>query len=243
MNLKVFSIIPARSGSKGIKDKNIKILGDHPLFAWSIKASNNSNYISKTFVDTDSIEYAKIANNYGAEIPFLRPSKLSQDGSTDYEFITHFLDFLESVDDVPDLLVHLRPTTPFRNPKKIDDAINLTYSLLGSVSAIRSVHEMSETAYKTMEIDEDGFLISAFKKEKDLELLNAPRQGFPKTFSANGYVDILIPEKIKRNRKLHGNKVFGIVTEPVIEIDSTFDFSLCENILQSNDFDKDLIWG
>ena len=163
--MRVYSIIPARAGSKGLKDKNVKILGGHPLLAWSIKASNNSKSISRTFVNTDSSIYANIAESYGAEIPFLRPSELSEDKSTDYDFVRHFLDYLESIDDVPDLLVHLRPTTPFRNPTKIDEAIELAHSMKKTVSAVRSVHEMSETAYKTMEIDSEGFLISAFRRE------------------------------------------------------------------------------
>ena len=241
--MKVFSIIPARSGSKGLNDKNIRVLDKHPLIAWSIKASENSNFISRTFVNTDSKNYANIARSYGAEIHFLRPSEISQDQSTDYDFVRHFLDYLESIDDVPDLLVHLRPTTPFRNPTKIDEAIELTYSMIKTVSAVRSVHEMSETAYKTMEIDNEGYLISAFKKERDLESSNAPRQSFVKTFSPNGYVDILIPHKIISTKKLHGNQVFGINTEQVIEIDSAFDFSLCEYMLNAGKFDKSWIWG
>ena len=241
--MKVYSIIPARAGSKGLKDKNVKILGGHPLLAWSIKVSNNSKSISRTFVNTDSSIYANIAGSYGAEIPFLRPSELSEDKSTDYDFVRHFLDYLESIDDVPDLLVHLRPTTPFRNPTKIDEAIELAHSMKKTVSAVRSVHEMSETAYKTMEIDSEGFLISAFRRDRDLESSNAPRQSFAKTFSPNGYVDILVPHKIISTKKLHGNQVFGITTEQVIEIDSAFDFSLCEYMLNAGKFDKSQIWG
>ncbi len=241
--LKIYSIVPARSGSKGIADKNIKGLGGKPLLAWSIAASNKSEHISRTFIDTDSREYADIGFTYGAEVPFLRPAKYSQDSSTDYEFVNHFLDFLEKENDLPDLLVHLRPTTPFRDPKKIDHAIEIALTSGDEVSALRSVHEMAETAYKTMELDEEDFLHGAFTKDYDLESLNAPRQSFAKTFSANGYVDILFPKKIKETKRLHGKKVLGFLTEQVIEIDSFFDFMICELMLKNKNFAKNLIWS
>jgi CMP-N-acetylneuraminic acid synthetase len=241
--LKIYSIIPARSGSKGLSNKNIKNLGGKPLLAWSIAASKKSKYISRTFVDTDSKEYANLALTYGAEVPFLRPAEISQDGSTDYEFVTHFLNYLEEDDYLPDVLVHLRPTTPFRDPIKIDLAIEIAIKAGEEFSALRSVHEMSETSFKTMGLDENDVLHGAFTKNYDLELLNAPRQSFAKTFSANGYVDILFPKIIKNNKQLHGSKVRGFLTEQVIEIDSQFDFMLCELILENQIFSEKSIWS
>ena len=88
----IVCIIPARSGSKGIQDKNIVNLGGHPLLAWTIATAKKSNLINRTVVSTDSKEYQKIAREYGAEAPFLRPSNISQDNSTDLEFIKHILE-------------------------------------------------------------------------------------------------------------------------------------------------------
>lgn len=153
----VVAVIPARAGSKGVIDKNIKLLAGNPLIAYSIAAARSANNIDRIIVSTDSEEYASIAREYGAEIPFLRPDVISGDTSTDYDFIKHVLDWMQDNESLqPDYLVHLRPTTPLRNPAYIEEAVerirNDEYC-----TALRSVHEMSETAYKTVEVDR-GYL-------------------------------------------------------------------------------------
>ena len=90
----VVALIPARSGSKTVPHKNIKCLGGHELLSWSVKACLKTESIDRIIVSTDSDQYAKIALNQGADVPFLRPSVISQDRSSDYEFIKHALDFL-----------------------------------------------------------------------------------------------------------------------------------------------------
>ena len=79
------ALIPARSGSKGVRDKNIQRLNDHPLIAYAIKAAHKVKAIQRVFVSTDSESYANVAKEYGAEVPFLRPGELSEDNSTDYD--------------------------------------------------------------------------------------------------------------------------------------------------------------
>ena len=120
---KIVALIPARSGSKGVPDKNIRSLGGHPVLEWSIVSCLRSNLIEKTIVSTDSIDYANIAIASGATVPFLRPSSISGDRSTDYEFIDHAISWLEDNDEIPEYIVHIRPTTPFRDPNLIDQAI------------------------------------------------------------------------------------------------------------------------
>ena len=122
-NLNTICVIPARSGSKGIRDKNILNLRGHPLLAWSIEVAKKSNLIERTIVSTDSEEYKEIALSYGAEVPFLRPKELSQDNSTDLEFMKHLLMYLEENENLPKIIVHLRPTTPVRDYKIVDKAI------------------------------------------------------------------------------------------------------------------------
>ena len=109
----VISIIPARSGSKGIPNKNLKEVGGKSLLEWSIKASLKTRGINRTIVSTDSEEYALLAIEMGAEVPFLRPKELAQDSSPDLDFIRHTLASLAEMNARPDLNVHLRPTTPF----------------------------------------------------------------------------------------------------------------------------------
>ena len=94
MNEKIISLIPARSGSEGINNKNIFPLLEYPLIAYSIIASKMSNKIKRTIVSTDSEIYYNIALEYGAEVPFLRPIEYSGDKSTDYDFVKHLLDWI-----------------------------------------------------------------------------------------------------------------------------------------------------
>ena len=125
----IISIIPARKGSKSIKDKYIQLLGSHPLLAYSIVLSKLVTKIDRTIVSTNSKKYAKIAENYGAEVPFMRPESISGDASTDIEFFKHCLNWMEDNEkQIPNLIVHLRPTTPLREPKIVNDAINFMFS-------------------------------------------------------------------------------------------------------------------
>ena len=93
--VKILAIIPARSGSKRIKNKNIRKFKGKPLLAHSIIHSNKSKYIQRTIVSTDSPKYAKIAKKYGAEVPFLRPKKISKDRSTDLQCFKHCINFFK----------------------------------------------------------------------------------------------------------------------------------------------------
>ena len=111
--VKILAIIPARSGSKRIKHKNIRNFKGKPLLAHSILHSIRSKFIQRTVVSTDSSKYAKIAIKYGAEVPFLRPKNISQDKSTDLQCFSHCLNFLKKKENyIPDLIVHLRPSYP-----------------------------------------------------------------------------------------------------------------------------------
>jgi N-acylneuraminate cytidylyltransferase len=239
----IVAIVPARSGSKGVKNKNILELLDHPLIAWSIQAAMKSKLISRVFVDTDSQSYADISQEYGAEIAYIRPKELAQDSSTDFDFINHFIKYLESKNEIPDAVVHLRPTTPLRDPELIDEAIKIFLQDNSQISALRSVHEMSETAYKAFEIDQESILETIFTRQKSLDKSNAPRQQFPKTYSANGYVDILRPKFVLSSGLLHGGKVKAFITPQTLEIDTLLDFDLCKHQVDSKVFDSKIVWG
>lgn len=237
--MKTFALIPARGGSKGVPNKNIMKLNGHSLLGWSIAAAKKSSMIDRVIVSTDSKEYANIAIQYGAEVPFLRPDKISTDTSTDLEFIEHALDFFKNESAEPDYIVHLRPTTPIRNPIKIDAAIKLINNK--KCSSLRSVHEMSETAYKTLEIDDHNYLKPIGLVQSAGLDNNAPRQSFPKTYQANGYVDILISSHIRKNKNIHGKNCIPFITEQAIEIDCLDDFKYLEYVI-SKDSNLDKIF-
>lgn len=223
----IVALIPARAGSKGVPHKNVRMLGGHPLLAWSIAACLQSKSIHRVIVSTDSAEYAKLAKELGAEAPFLRPAEISADRSTDYDFVVHALDWLAKEGGEPDFLVHIRPTTPFRNPCLIDAAVG-EFVKATQGTALRSVHEMSESAYKTFEIAAAGQLKRLGSDDTALDSANNARQQFPSTYVANGYVDVLSSAFIRRTGLLHGDHVLPFITPPVVEVDTESDFAHLE---------------
>jgi N-acylneuraminate cytidylyltransferase len=222
--VKVFALVTARSGSKGVPDKNIKNIGGHSLLDWSIKSSLKAQSISQVYLSTDSEEYANIGKDSGALVPFLRPKELASDTANDLDVIKHFLSL---IDDNPDALVHIRPTTPLRDPSILDKAIELFFSKKDELTSLRSIHEMSESAYKSFEVNNKGFLSTIGSIESG-DKANLPRQAFPKTYAANGYVDVLDPNYILRENKLHGDKILAFQTPVVTEVDSFEDLEYLE---------------
>lgn len=239
----IYAIIPARGGSKGVPGKNIKLLMNEPLIAYSILASLKSNQINRTIVSTDSEEIAEVALKYGAEVPFFRPSEISGDKSSDYEFFEHAINwFSKSENEVPDLFVHLRPTTPLRNPSLIDDAVNLFLNNIDKMTALRSVHKMSESAYKYFEI-KNNILTTVCENSFDLDRSNQARQMFPDTYIPNGYVDIIKSAYVIENKLIHGNSVMPFVTPEAYEVDSHEDFEYLEYLVNKDKSIYNLLFG
>ena len=231
--MNIIAVIPARGGSKGVPDKNIKLLAGKPLIAYSISAAIKSKLIDRVIVSTDSEKYASISKDYGAEVPFIRPNEYSGDDSTDYGFVKHLLDWLaENEGYNPEYIIHLRPTTPLRDPSILDNAIE-KFINNAEATSLRSAHEMPETAYKQFEL-EGKYFKTICTGSFDLDDANKSRQSFPKTYSPNGYVDILRTSHILENHLLHGNRVMGYVTDFAIEVATIDDFEFLEWQIKKN---------
>jgi len=227
----IVSIIPARGGSKGVPRKNIKLLGGYPLIAYTIIIAKLSTGIDRVIVSTDSKEIAEISKFYGAEVPYLRPKEFATDESKDMDFIIHLIDWLKENDNIePELLVHLRPTTPLRLTDVVDKAISFILNHKEATS-LRSIHEMSESPHKVFEI-ESGFLVGLFPNDPRPEYYNLPRQAFPKAYIPNGYVDIIKPSFVIKNNNLHGSKMLAYITNVSTEIDRQEDFDYLEYIIE-----------
>ncbi len=242
MNRGVVALVPARSGSKGVPDKNVRLLGDRPLLAWSVAAALRSSRIERVIVSTDSAHYADVAKRCGAEAPFLRPPELATDEAADIGMVSHTLDWLAERNEEPDILVHLRPTTPFRSPGLIDKSIDL-FTNHGEATALRSVHKMSTTAYKSMEITDEGILRQLGSDRTELDPANAPRQAFPVTYLANGYVDVLGTSFIRTTGLLHGDHVIPFLTPLAPEVDTEDDFEFLVHYLERHPEVADLLFG
>jgi len=221
---KIIAIIPARSGSKSIRNKNIKTLVNKPLIAWSIEACLKSKQISKIYVSTDSKKYANIAKKFGPVEILYRPKNLSTDHSTDYEMIKHAI---SNIDYEYEFIAHIRPTSPLRKLRDLDSAIKGFKK--SKFDSLRSVHEMPETSYKSVEII-NGELKSLKNLKLNMDELNAPRQNFSKTYSPNGVIDIYKKKFVIKNKLLFGKKVKAFETSFSPEIDSIEDFRYVEFI-------------
>jgi CMP-N,N'-diacetyllegionaminic acid synthase len=119
------AFIPARSGSKRVRDKNVKPLAGHPMLAYTVRAAIDSGVFDAVVCATDSQQYADIARYYGAEVPFLRSAEISGDKSPDIEWVTWMLDTLSAQNRAFDIFSILRPTSPFRRPRTIRRAWDL----------------------------------------------------------------------------------------------------------------------
>ena len=222
------AIIPARSGSKGFQHKNLAPLGGFPLIAYSIIAAKLTAGVERVIVSTDSEQYAEVARSYGAEVPFIRPSSISTDSSTDFEFMSHAMNWLEKNDgDTPEYWVHLRPTTPLRDPKNIQTAIDLL-SKCDRATALRSAHRCPASPFKWFRRNAEGFLIALTTDSTDLDQFNSPRQNFPEVFIPDGYVDIVRRSFLRESGLLHGNRVLAFTSPDCTEIDSAEELARLE---------------
>jgi len=232
VNAEVLALVPARSGSKSVRDKNVYPLAGHPLLGWSIAAARKSALIDRVLLTTDSPTYAAVGDTYGAEVPFLRPAALATDDALDNSFVEHALNWLVDNGGEPELLINLRPTTPLRRPEVIDKAIEQFRASEG-FTALRSVHEMSESAIKTFEIIND-LLRPMGSPDGMVDDVNLPRQQYPSTYDANGYVDILSTEVIRSSDTLYGDRVVPFITERTLEIDTPADIEYLEYLVELN---------
>ena len=228
---KIWAIIPARSGSKSIKDKNLKKIGGRSLIEHSIRSAKQINQVEKIIFSSDSKEYLKIANKIGVDILHHRSIKASKDNSTDLDF---FKDFIKnySIKDLPDFFIHLRPTTPIRKKKFLNDAVRLFLENHKKFTAMRSASKMSESSFKTF-IIKDSKLCSINNNFK-LDFFNNPKNSFPNTYFPNGYIDIIKTKNILKNF-IHGNKVLPYLTRgKIIDIDTLDDLQYANFIYKKN---------
>lgn len=229
----VLAIIPARGGSKGLPGKNLRPLAGHPLIAYSIAAALQSELVTRTICSTDSEEIAEVAREYGAETPFLRPSELAQDDSTDIEAFQHALTTLSATDGYrPEIVVQLRPTSPVRQPGQVDAGVRL---LLDNpeTDSIRAVAATPATPYKMWTID-SGILNPLLKIEGVDEPFNMPRQALPEVWWQTGTLDIMRTSVLEAG-SMTGKKIrpFVVESEHAVDIDHVESFVRAERVISS----------
>lgn len=220
----IHALIPARGGSKGIYKKNIHLFGEKPLIAHSIDIANKCKNINKVIVTTDDPEIANIAILFGADVPFLRPSNISEDLSRDYDFFHHYLKWTKKNNcEYPDAIVQFRPTSPIRNLKEVEHIISLfteNYEIWSHYDSLRTVIPVSKSPYKMYHGNQNDYkghdLEPLFKKCKNIdEPYNAPRQLLPQCYLHDGYIDIVKTDTIMKKKSVSGNKIYGYVRNSI----------------------------
>lgn len=232
---KIVALIPARKGSIGIKNKNIKLFNGHPLVAYSISAAKLIKDVSDIVVSTNCNRISRISKKYGASVPFLRPEHISGSKSTDLQFFLHYINYLKKNNvKLPEYIIHLSPTVPLRDIEKINEAVKLIKSKRKATS-LRSVHYTDLIPQKIFTL-EKGYLNGLFPHLKG-EYYNKPRQLYKRTLIPNGHVDIIRTKYINKNN-LHGKNILAFITKKVPDIDTIEDYRNAKETYKEKRFKK-----
>lgn len=235
LNMEVLGIIPARGGSKRLVGKNLRTLNKRPLIVYTIDAARKSKKINRLIVSTESPEIKKVSETAGAEVPFIRPQELAGDNVPDKPVLLHALNQLKSDENyLPDIVVLLRPTTPFKTPEVIDSVID---SLVDKkIDSVRTVTKV------------EGVYHPYWMYKKDFQNLAVPfiegidvakyyqSQLLPPVFRLNGVVDAIKSEVILKKTRLYGSKmqILEIPEELSFDIDTELDLKICEMLIKTS---------
>lgn len=222
---KVLGIIPARGGSKGITDKNIKELAGEPLIVWTIEEVNRCDIIDKTIISTDSEKIADIAKKYGGDVPFLRPKKLATDTAKGIDVIFHAISLYEKEFDI---IAVFQPTSPLRKLKNIKAAFKLFVDK--NAKAVVSVCKSDHPPLWVNTLPEDGNM----KDFISPGIKNKNRQEIDNYYKLNGAIYISYISYFKKNRGFYGNRTYAYIMPKVnsVDIDDIIDFRFAEFLIK-----------
>ncbi|WP_029688939.1 acylneuraminate cytidylyltransferase family protein [Thermoanaerobacter sp. A7A] len=223
----ILALIPARGGSKGVPRKNIKLLLDKPLIAYTIEAALQVDFIDKVIVSTDDLEIAQISREYGAEVPFLRPYELATDEAKSIDVILHAMDWMEKEHGAFNLILLLQPTSPFRNSEDIKTALDIFFEK--NAKAVVSVCEAEHSPLWMNTLNDDLNMKDFIRKN----ILNKNRQELGKYYRINGAIYIAEWDYLRQNKTFFGDKTYAYIMpkERSIDIDTEMDFKFAEFLI------------
>ncbi|MCC7402039.1 MAG: acylneuraminate cytidylyltransferase family protein [Chitinophagaceae bacterium] len=220
-------VIPARGGSKGLPGKNIKLLNDKPLIIYSLEFARLFTSDDNICITTDSDEIADCVKQYGYTVPFKRPTELATDGAGMHEVILHALMYYEQSGKKFDAVILLQPTSPLREKRHLDEALELFNK---EVDMVVSVTESEANPYYNLfELDKNGFLV----KSKPGHFIT--RQECPKVFSYNGALYIINTESLRQEQihKFNKIKMYLMSADYSIDIDTELDWQILKTIIKN----------
>ena len=228
----IVALIPARSGSKRVPDKNIRPLSGHPLIAYTIAAALESKIFSAVIVSTDSESYADIAEHYGAEIPFLRPSELAGDLSPDIEWLEYTLTRLREEGRRYDCFSLLRPTSPFRLPETIRRA---WHAFLGEegVDSLRAVEKCGQHPGKMWVVRGNRMMPLLPLSPAEQPWHSSQYQSLPEVYVQNASLEIAWTRVVFEERTIAGHVLMPFFTEGYegFDVNSDYDWYLAEHLV------------
>lgn len=230
--MKIIAIIPARSGSKGLPDKNIKIVCGRPLIDYTIKAAIDSECFETIMVSTDSKRYAEIAMECGADVPFMRSNTTSGDAAGSWDVVREILkNYEEKMGIIYDYVALLQPTSPLRSAKDIKAAVRMLD--MEHVNSVVSVTETEHPIQWCFPLPTDCSMSEYAKSPYN----NVRRQELKKHYQENGAIYLVSANKILSNKyNLYKDKCYAYIMprERSIDIDSKMDLIVLEAIISGN---------
>lgn len=226
---RILAVIPARSGSKGLPGKNIRPFAGKPLIAWTIKQALASSYLDRVVVSTDDLKTLKIAREYGAQAPFLRPKKLATSSAKIVKVLIHVLDFFERKGYKFDLVMLLQPTSPLRKTKDIDKAIKLFFQK--NASAIVSVCPVDHHPFWCNILNKNGRMDNFAKQEA----VNRNRQELPECHRVNGAIYFTSTFLLRKKKKFITERTYAykMPRERSVDIDTKLEFDFAQFLVAS----------
>ncbi len=231
----IVALIPARSGSKRVPDKNIRPLAGHPVIAYSISAAIQSGIFAAVIVSTDSERYAAIARHYGAEVPFMRPADISGDHSPDIEWVDYTLRRLADAGRSYDCFSILRPTSPFRLPETIRRAWAKFRAETG-VDSLRAVEKCSQHPGKMWVIRGRRMLPLLPFGPSDQPWHSSQYPSLPEIYVQNASLEIAWSHVVFEGRTIAGHVVMPFLTRNAegFDVNISYDWDLAEHMIKTN---------
>ena len=223
---KILAIIPARAGSKRLKNKNLLKIKNKPLIYYTISKALKSKLIDYTLVTTDSLKIAKVSKKYGASVPFLRPKKLSSDKTDMLKVLKHSINFLKKKKLFFEYIILMQPTSPLRKISKIDKIINFF---------IRKRKKINSLC--TLSLSKPKEWIGNLNKSNQMQNFKSTDHRKYKNYALNGSIYIFRTNYLMKLKKLNFDKSYGYVIDKKfsIDIDYLYQFKICKLIIEKNE--------
>ena len=226
------AFIPARVGSKRVPGKNVRVLGGHPMIAYTIAPALESKVFDAVIVSTDSQEIAAIARHYGAEVPFLRPAALASDTSPDIEWLEYTIGELSAQGRNWDCFSLLRPTSPFRTADTIRRAW-ATFTSQEGVDSLRAVELCTQHPGKMWIVRGQRMSPLLPFGNGDQPWHSTPYQALPRVFVQNASLEMAWTRVVRERRTIAGDVLVPFLTEGYegFDINDAFDWMVAERLL------------